>query len=378
VVELLTGTMETHRRLYNDALGWRIHIYETHGATFTLYEQQKAFARIRKTNPFLARCNAYSLNLTLQRLEKAYQSFFRRCKTGGTPGFPKFRQVGQFNTISFGQNNGYLVTPPPDGERWGTLRLTQMIDGKKHHHNIRCKFHRPLPANAKQKQISITREGNRWFLCISLEIPDEKPTCGKGSVGVDVGISKFATLSDGSELGDSKTLNANLARLRIANRALARKTNKRSNRRKKCREHLAAVHRKIRNTRRNVHENVAKKLVDDFGMIGVENLNVAGMLKNKKLARSIADAGWSQFVTVLESTATRRGAEVVAVPPYNTSQNCSGCGVKVPTSLSMRTHECPARGLELDRDENAAKNILALALEIKKKGKNKKNKKVES
>jgi putative transposase len=173
-------------------------------------------------------------------------------------------------------------------------------------------------------------------------------------------------------------LDTNLARLRIANRALARKTNKRSNRRKKCREHLAAVHRKIRNTRRNVHENVAKKLVDDFGMIGVENLNVAGMLKNKKLARSIADAGWSQFVTVLESTATRRGAEVVAVPPYNTSQNCSGCGVKVPKSLSMRTHECPECGLELDRDENAAKNILALALEIKKKGKNKKNKKVES
>ena len=374
----MADAMETHRRLYNDALGWRIHCYETHGATFSLRDQQKAYARVRKGNPFLARCNARSIGLTLQRLDEAYQAFFRRCKTGGPAGFPKFCPVDRFNTISFGQNNGYMVTPPAAGEHWGKLRLTEMVEGKPHHHNIRVKFHRPLPEGAKRKQISITREGSRWYLCIALEIPDEKPSCGKGKVGVDVGLKEFATLSNGDTLGDSRTLESSLRKLRIANRSLSRKTDKRSNRRRRCRERLAAIHRKVRNSRRDMHNKTAKVLVDQFETIAVENLNVAGMMQNKRLARRIGDAGWSQFVTILDSTASRRGATVIAVPPQNTSQDCSGCGAKVPKSLSVRTHQCPECGLVMDRDENAAKNILARAFEPKKKQKNKKTKKVKS
>jgi len=377
-VAFMADAMETHRRLYNDALGWRIHCYETHGATFSLYDQQKAYARVRKGNPFLARCNVDSLNRTLRRLDEAYQAFFRRCKTGGPAGFPKFCPVDRFNTISFGQDNGYKVTPPAEGERWGNLRLTEMVEGKPHRHNIRVKFHRPLPEGAKQKQVSITREGKRWYLCISLEIPDEKPSCGKGEVGVDVGLNKFAALSDGETMGDSRMLERNLRVLRIANRSLARKTNKQSNRRRKCRERLASIHRKVRNSRRDMHNKTAKVLVDQFETIGVEDLNVAGMMRNRSQARRIGDAGWSQFMTVLDATATRRGAEVVAVPPHYTSQDCSGCGARVPKPLSERTHKCPKCGLVMDRDVNAAKNILARAIEIKKKQKTKKTKKVKS
>lgn len=375
-VSFMADAMETHRRLYNDALGWRVHCYEAYGETFSLYDQQKAYARVRKTNPFLARCNAYSINLTLQRLDKAYQSFFRRCKTGGPAGFPKFCSIDRFNTISFGQNNGYKVKPPEDGGKWGKLQLTEMVEGKPQHHNIRVKFHRPLPEGAKQKQISITREGGRWYLCIALEIPDEKPSCGKGKVGVDVGLKEFATLSNGETMGCSRILERNLRKLRVANRSLSRKADKRSNRRRRCRERLAAIHRKVRNTRRDMHNKTAKVLVDQFDGIGIEDLKVANMMQSRSYSRRIGDAGWSQFMTILDATATRRGAEVVAVPPHYTSQDCSGCGTRVPKSISTRTHKCPNCGLVMDRDENAARNILDRAFGAKKKQKNKKTKKV--
>ena len=373
VAKFLAETLETHRRLYNDALGWRMHIYETHGATFSKFDQQKAYARKRKSDPWLAKCNAQSLGLTLERLDNAYAAFFRRCKAGGKAGFPRFCPVGQFKTVSFSQN-GYKITLPKEGEKWGKLSLTETVDGKHEHHLMRVKFHRPIPEGAKMKQKSVTREGSKWYLCISLEIPDGKPSCGNGRVGVDVGLKEFASLSDGTTTGDSRILERTLRKLRVANRSLSRKKNKKSNRRRKCRDKLAAIHRKVRNDRRDMHYKTAKQLVDGNKLIAVEALNVAGMMKNKRLARRIGDAGWSSFVTTLESTASRRGAAVVAVPPHNTSQQCSGCGELVPKSLSVRTHQCHQCGLELDRDVNAAKNILDRALEVKKPKKKRKTK----
>jgi len=362
----LVDVLRTHARVYNEALAWRIHSYDVYGraGSINVNDQAKFLGKQRKSDPWLGDCNALSLHLTLRRLDEAYKAFFRRCKKGGPAGFPKFKSADQFNTIHFAQNNGYKVFPPEDGKKWGRLRLTRLVDGKKTHHEIRVKFHRPLPDDCKQKQISISRDGNRWYLCISLEIPDATPTCGTGSVGVDLGLKKFATLSTGEALGVTNTLESQLPKLRVAQRAFDRKKNKRSNRRRRSRKRRAAIHRKIRNTRNDQHHKVAKELVDRYGMVAVENLNVEGMIKNPKLARRIADAGWSQFINTLTSKAEQRGGRVVAVPPHYTSQECSGCGELVPKSLSVRTHRCPHCGLVMDRDENAAKNILNRALEM--------------
>ena len=142
-----------------------------------------------------------------------------------------------------------------------------------------------------------------------------------------------------------------------------KRLNKQSNRRRKHRDSLSALHRKIRNTRRDIHNKVAKELIDKYGIIGVENLNIEGLAKSK-LARRVHDAGWGGFLIQLQGSAAQRGGQVVPVPAKNTTQACSSCGEIVPKSLSVRTHKCPYCGLVMDRDENAAINIKNRAVEI--------------
>ena len=361
----LEKTLRTHCRLYNEALSWRIHGYEIYQTTVSMADQSKFFLNKRKSDPFLADCNALSLVQTLRRVDKSYQNFFRRVKHGETPGFPKFKPSDRFDTIHFGQSNGYKVMLPEQGSKWGKLRLTQTVDDKKVHHFVRVKFHRPLPKDAKQKQIAITREGNKWYLAIGLELPESyAEPCGNGFIGIDVGLKEFAFDSNGQTYGDTRTLERSLPELRRINRGLARKKNKKSNRRREYKKKLTAIHRKIRNQRRDLCNKTSKALVDQNKIIAVEDLNIKGMVRNKHLSRRISDAGWGVFLSQLAATAEQRGGEVVPVPPAGTSQQCSGCGETVPKDLSVRTHKCNHCGLEMDRDENAANNIKSRASKI--------------
>ena len=372
-VKWLEQTFETHRRLYNDALAWHIHEYEVYGnepafKCSTFYDQRNAYAKRRHTNPFMQRCTSDSLWLTIDRLDKAFKSFFKRAKKGGPPGFPRFKGRDQLDSIAFPRNTnqpkvgtsfkGLNITPPEDGEKKGRCKFTIMEAGKVvGHHVARVVWHRPLPDGNKIKQASIVREGNKWFVCLSMEVPEPVKSCGQGTVGVDVGLKEFLVTSDGDTMGSTRHLEDNLKDLRVRQRALSRKTNKRSNRRRKAREHVARLHRKVANCRKHEQFNVAKQLFDRYETVAVEDLNVKGMMQNGRLARRIADAGWYSFRLKLESTAAKRGGKVIAVAPHNTSQDCSGCGTKVPKSLSVRTHECPHCGLTMDRDQNAAVNI---------------------
>jgi putative transposase len=182
----------------------------------------------------------------------------------------------------------------------------------------------------------------------------------KTAVGIDVGLHEFLTTSEGATVPVQQVYRKAQKHLARQQRKLARQE-KGSNRHKKQQNFIARIHQRIGRQRKDFHYNVAHKLVKNYDLIAVEDLNIRGLARTK-LAKSILDAAWGQFITILETVAVKCGVRVVKVNPYGTSQDCSSCGIKVPKTLSIRTHECPKCGCVLDRDENAAINILNRAL----------------
>lgn len=353
----LAELLETHRRIYNEGLYYCILGYEFYGkaGSPTKKELYNYFAAKRKVDPYVAKIGSRFLHWTIRQLEQSYKNFFTRVKKGQTKaGFPKFKGKDFFNSFHSDQQTGYKLEPG------GKLNISGVGD-------IRVKWHRELPENATMKKISIIREGKRWYLSITLEIPDAPKKCGDKKLGIDVGLKSFAALSDGRCLGDTKNLERALPELRRRQRALSR-CKKGSNRRRKVVERVGALHRKVRNCRLDHRRKLATQLVDEAQLIAVEDLNIAGMVKNRHLSRRITDAGWGMFLIDLESKAAERGAKVVRVDPKYTSQACSGCGEIVAKDLSVRVHDCPHCGLKMDRDVNAANNILARAVSKKTKG----------
>ncbi|MGH9838345.1 MAG: RNA-guided endonuclease InsQ/TnpB family protein [Blastocatellia bacterium] len=176
-------------------------------------------------------------------------------------------------------------------------------------------------------------------------------------VGIDVGIENFATLSTGEVVENPEFLRESAAELKTAQRKVSRRGDKRSNRRRKAIKHLAKKHRRVQRQRADFHHKTALNLVREFDRIAVEDLNVCGMVKNHGLAKSISDAGWSQFTSILTGKAANAGREVIKVNPSYTSQDCSKCGSRVRKTLATREHRCVSCGFVAHRDHNAAINI---------------------
>ena len=243
------------------------------------------------------------------------------------------------------------------------IRLTGNRLRVQHVGQIHTKVHRPV--EGKVCTTTLKREGEKWYVVLFCDLgtvivsPSQLPVGG-----IDVGLEAFLTTSDGHRVPSPCYLKAELPELRRLQRATSRKKRGGSNRRK-AQNQIRVLHARVRNLRHEHHHQVALFLIRLYGVIGVESLRVANMLKNHLLARAISDAGWAGFVNVLRCKAERAGAEVVAVNSAGTSQECSGCGVVVAKSLAQRWHTCPDCGLSLHRDENAARNILARALQAR-------------
>ena len=339
--------LETHRRLYNAALDGKNLCFDTAGVDWTYYEQSAWFKIQRRSNPHFARLNFWSAQNTLRTLDKAFRAFYARCKKGEKPGFPRFKNADRFNSFGFDMS--------------GNGGGCKIVDGKLRIQNvgtIRVRWHREL--EGKVKQARIVRENGKWFVCFSVEIADAEPIANDKAVGIDVGLNAFVATSEGESLGDSKILARQQKEMRRRQRALSR-SRKGSNTRKKTKKRVTTLHAKVRNTRKDTHHKVARSLVDRYGVIATESLNIKGMLRNSRLARSISDAGWGQFLGILSCKAESAGGQMISVNPKNTSQECSQCGALVKKSLAVRVHSCDC-GLVLDRDVNAARNILARAV----------------
>lgn len=346
----LSVTLESHRRLYNQCLDYRQLAYETLGASISYCDCSRWFKGQRVSNQYFRKLNFSSAQATMRRLDKSFSNFFRRVSNGQVPGYPRFKGRGVFNSIEFPKHgNGIMLI----GNR---LRV-------QHVGTIRVKLHRPV--EGKIKIVTIKREASKWYVVFSCELPDVPcPESDKPEVGIDLGLTHFFTTSDGVTESNPRYLKAELPVLRVAQRALSRKRKGGTNRRKAAIK-LQRIHARVRNVRREHHYQVAIHLVVAFSLIAVERLNIKGMLKNGRLARAIADAGWASFIGILKCKAESAGVRVVEVDPRGTTQTCSGCGQCVPKDLSVRWHDCKHCGCSLGRDHNAARNILARARAVR-------------
>jgi putative transposase len=210
---------------------------------------------------------------------------------------------------------------------------------------------------------TVSQTAGRWFVSLTVEreIADPVVVAG-GPVGIDLGISTFAVLSDGTAIAGPNSLDRNLRQLRRLNKALAR-SQRASNRRKALKARLARKHARVAAIRATFLHQTTAKLVSEHPAIGIEDLATANLVKNHKLARRIVDQGWAEFRRQLEyKLAWAGGALVVADRFFPSSQLCSGCGHRQAMPLAERTYRCGSCGLEIDRDLNAARNLKPVAV----------------
>lgn len=339
-------TLETHRRIYNNALNQRKTGYEQFKESITYADQSVSYKQARETNEYYQKTNFSSVQRTLRRLDKAFKGFFRRVKAGDKPGYPRFKGKNRWKSVEFTYGDGSKIR---DNRKLYIQNIGE----------IKVKFHRPMKGIIKT--VTIRRQVGKYYACFSCETEPELLEPTGAVVGIDMGISNFVTTSDGEFFEPPKYLRQSERKLRRQQRKVARRK-KGSNRRRKAVKAFQRTHEHIANQRKDAAHKIARTLVNDYDIIAVENLNTNGLLKNHHLAKSIADAAWNTFIMILAYKAAEAGRKLIKVDPRYTSQVCSQCGEIVKKDLSVRTHRCPRCGLVLDRDVNAALNILTKAL----------------
>ena len=331
------------RVLYNDMLHDRKTAYEDCNCGVNYYDQAAWLKYVDYQGIY-----AHILKDVLKRVDKAFQNFFRRVKNGDDePGYPRFKSYNRYDSFTY-----------PDASREGSMYSGYTIkDGKLHLSkigSIRIFQHRDI--EGRVKTCTIKRDGNQWYASLSVELPDADPVMPKNSVGIDVGITTLATLSDGTEIENPKTLNKYDSKLRRAQRHLSRKKKGSSNRGKQ-KVVLSGVYRNVRNIRKDYLHKVSRILVDTYDVIVMEDLQIKNMVQNHHLARSIHDASWGKLTNFVTYKAEEAGKTCELVNPRNTSKECCICGNIQPMPLSCRVYECPVCGSVIGRDHNAAINI---------------------
>ncbi len=332
----MAETIETCRLLYNNLLGDRI----KNGTG--CFEQKKALTRTRKEAKFLKAVNAQVLQDVTLRLDKAFGAFF-----AGLSRYPKFKRRGRYNSFRYPQLGGFRII----GRR---LRLSKIGP-------VKAKLHRPI--EGLPKTCTIVRDTDQWYACISAEAkPSPSKPRGGQPVGIDFGVLNLATLSNGRVFENPRNLDNSIIRITSLQRRLSRKKKGSANG-VKARVSLARAWRRVRNQRLDLAHKVSASLASEYSTIVFEDLKIPNMMKNHNLASAIMDATWGQLRRLTVYKAERRGGLAIFVNPSGTSQKCSGCGKMVPKGLDERTHSCPSCNLVLDRDVNAARNILTAGLE---------------
>ncbi|MGK7922643.1 MAG: RNA-guided endonuclease InsQ/TnpB family protein [Trichodesmium sp.] len=319
------------------------------------YFQQSALKETKLLFPEYKEIYSEVQQINLQRLDKAWKRWLVPDKTGKRFGRPRFKKSGKLRSICFSRVNHPKAAVKFDGKqiiisRFGAIPVI---------------VHRPIPDGFTIKTATITKKADGYYVSFSLEdksVPSLISTDNiKTTVGIDVGLKEFLTTNTGETVSVPNFYRKAQSNLARKQRKVAKK-HIGSNNWKKAQNKIARLHQHIARQREYFHYKTSHKLVRENDLIAVENLNIKGLAKNTKLSKSIYDVAWGAFIEKLNAVAVKRGVHVVKVNPHNTSQNCSNCGHKVPKALSVRTHSCPKCKTILDRDENAAKNILNRAL----------------
>jgi putative transposase len=364
-VSVLERTLGVCRDVYNSLVHERTVLYETTGKAPSRVDQCREITAWKVAHPELHDVYSQVLQNIIRRVDLAFQAFFRRVKNGEEPGYPRLKGKGQYDSITYPQS-GF-------GFCQGHLRLSKIGD-------IAIHLHRPIEGNIKTCAIRRTATG-KWFVCFCCEVGPEHLEPSAEKVGIDVGLKVFAALSNGEFIENPRFFRRDEKALAKAQRKFDKVKHKhRTKARRKAKKVVSRIHERIATRRHDFGHQTARRLVNRFGVIGVEALSVENMMASPKakpdpenegqflsngasakagLNKSIADASWSMFRSILTMKAENAGRLVVAVSPQYTSQMCSGCGNIAKKSLKERTHRCTVCGLFADRDTNAAVNIKA-------------------
>jgi putative transposase len=360
--------LELARRQYNYRLAERFNWYEQNRCDINacplighlpelkdrpdFYSQKRDLVNSKKWFPEYKGLPSHTLQDVIARVEKAFDRWSRGDSNGKRSGKPRFKGQGRFRSIAF-----------PDPVKPGHIdgRFIQLPKIGK----LKMILHRPLPDGFKVKTAAIIKKIDGYYITLSLQdssVPVLSPDAPvmENTIGIDMGLKSFLVDDAGEEIEIPQHYRKAEKQLKRLQRSLSRKK-KGSNRRKKVIKRVAKAHLKVSNKRKDFHYKTAKKLLSQGKHVAHEKLNIKGLAKSR-LAKSVNDAGWGQFLAYLGVKAERAGLLAIAVNPNGTSQNCSGCGTKVPKELKDRLHVCSECGLTLLRDHNAAINIKHLAV----------------
>jgi putative transposase len=338
----LEAILESQRELYNAALEERVGAYKKAGINRSYIDQCNALSDWRRTD---ADARALPPNLqraTLKRLDEAFRGFFRRVSAGQAPGFPRFRAAARFDSFGFREWCGISFR---SGRLW-----FQGMPG-----SLRVHLHRQMPVTTI-KTCRFRRDITGWTVSFVVEVEAGTPRRGTRVVGVDLGIRTFAAFSDGGFIPSLRAARRHERQLRVAQRRLMRRKPGSAGR-AEARSALAREHRRIRNRRSNFLHQASARLIRDYDRIATEQMSVDSMTRWKH-AKDVYDASWTTFISMLRYKAEWAGARLIDVDSQHTTQECSGCGALVPKVLRTALHDCQHCGLKLDRDLNAARNIL--------------------
>jgi len=341
----MQNSLDACRWVYNKTLEVRKEAWKEHRENISRYDTIKMIPEWKKEYPFLTDAYAQCLQEVCTRVDLAFQAFFRRCKNEDkAPGYPRFKG-DWYKSFTYPQGGFKLIS---EKKLW----LSKIGD-------VKIKLHRPIDGEIKTLSIKRDKLGN-WYACFSVEIEFEPLLPTNKVIGVDLGLKSFAVYSDGQVIDNPRFFRQDEAELAKVQRRLS-KCQKGSPEWHKYKRIVQHIHQRIKNRRDDFAHKLSKQLVDKYQIIALEDLKIADMQDGnfRSMNKSIGDAAWGKLIQYTCYKAEKAGRTCVLVDPKNTTQMCSGCGAIVKKDLSVRVHECPHCGLVLDRDYNAAINILA-------------------
>lgn len=349
------------QQLYNAALEQRVSAYRSRGVSIRRFQQQAELPNLKTELPEYNNVGAQILQEVLDRLDKAFANFFRRHKAGNAKaGFPRFKAKDRYNSFALLQH-GYKLDSVA-----GRLTLGKIG-------SMKVKQWKSFPIETKIKRVVIKRSGTKWFAVFCCEMAQPKPLRkSRKTVGLDMGLKTLVMDSDGNAMGSLSELKRRERKIRALQQVVSNRKKGSARRRKACQQ-LGQAHDRLRRFKTYELHQISNEIIKKNGVVALEALQIRQMLTGPEkgpmargMRRNIQLAAWNVFQHQIKYKAEEAGREVVLVDPRGTTQECSSCGTIVPKNLSVRLHECLACGLTLDRDHNAARNILKRALLVRR------------
>ncbi len=347
-IRQMERSLEVCRHVYNRTLAERKQVYEETGKTLSKYTLNNLLPQWKAENPEYNEVFSQTLQEVQEHVDLAFKHFFRRVKNGEKPGYPRFKGKGWYDSFTYPQMGFKLKN--------NHIYLSKIGD-------VYVKLHRQIEGNVKRVTVRRT-SCTKWHVSLTVEAENTPVSIIDLNkvIGIDVGLSNFLTMSDGDNVSNPRFFKAEEKELARVQRKLS-KTVKGTTERKKAIKVVQRVHERISNKRYDFVHQVSKYLVSKYSFIAFEDLNIKNMVKNHCFAKSISDAAWKMLINTTKYKAESAGSKVVLVNPANTSKMCSRCGLLVEKTLADRIHKCDSCGFVIDRDHNAAINILRLGLQ---------------